>query len=139
VIALAASVLALLALSSATYGAVHWRVMAAAPSIAEPVRLAVAARERLLVPAALASVGGALLTGPQCGAVLLGVAALAGVLDGALSVGLWVAGRQVAPQIARTHQLAGAGALSGPDLLDALRRAREAADRRLHASQHPEA
>lgn len=134
-------VLLLYAASASVYGAVHWRVMARAASIPLRVRWAIAARERVVVPGGLVAAAGALLAIAQgCTAalaVLVVVAALSGILDGAIAVALVAAGRVQGPAIERVHLLAGAGALSGRDLLERLERARSAAE--LRARQTPEA
>lgn len=135
-------VLVLYAVSASIYGAVHQHVMARAESIPVRVRWAIAVRERVVVPAGLISAGGAVLALSQgCGLALSALviaAGLSSLADGAIAVALTRAGRDLGPQIELTHALAGAGALSGPQLLSALRSARSAADARARR-QTPEA
>lgn len=137
-------VLVLYALSSSAYGAAHWRVMGAASSIPEGVRLVIGIRERIVVPAGLVSAAGALLATAQgCRLALSLLVVAAGVsalLDGAIAGALVVAGHTTRPAIARTHRLADAGARveQGVAILRRLEDARRGAEARSHR-HHAEA
>jgi hypothetical protein len=137
-------VLVVYALSSSAYGAAHWRVMRAAVSIPSTVRLVIAVRERLVIPAGLVSAAGALLAMAQgCHVALVALvvaAALSALLDGAIAGALVVAGGSQAPAIARTHRLADAGSRveQGAAILRRLEDARRGAEARSHR-HHAEA
>jgi hypothetical protein len=135
-------VLLVYAVSSSAYGAAHWRVMRAAVSIPSGVRLVIAVRERLVIPAGLVSAAGALLAMAQgCHLALMALvvaAALSALLDGAIAVSLVAASHTTAPGVTRTHRLADAGSRveQGAAILRRLedaRRGAEARDHRNHA------
>ena len=139
-------VLLVYALSSSAYGAAHWRVMRAAVSIPRSVRLVIAVRERLVIPAGLVSAAGALLALAQgCHLALIALvvaAAVSALLDGAIAGTLVAASHSTAPEVARTHRLADEGAQSaarGTEILRRLELARRGAEARSHRAHAAEA